>query len=309
MLEIKLQINKDSDIIRLDKFLKNKYTDYTRIEIKKAISEGLVKVNDCEIKPSYKLRISDLVTGKLHKLPEILLKPNKEVPIKIVYEDDSLICINKDSGYPVYPSKHHEYDTIANGLLARFPFLKKEFYGSIRVGIIHRLDKETSGALLVAKKRQVFYNISKLFETRKIKKVYLALVYGNLENKEGYIDVALTRSKKDFRKRIIVSEGNSLNSASKYKEAITFYKVLRSFNGYDLIEAYPKTGRMHQIRAHFLYLGHSVLGDKLYQKLDKINPIKAPRLMLHSYKIEFDYNNKEYKIEVPLPSDFDDFLK
>lgn len=309
MLELNFTISKNNEKTRLDKLLKKYHPEFTRLEIKKAIISGVVKVNGYEVKPSRCLKLGDKITGLLKKLSDIYLRPNDSILIELLYEDSDIIAINKYPGYSVYPSKHHQYNTVANGLLVKFPYLKKEFYGSIRLGIIHRLDKETSGVLLVAKNRDSFYNISKLFEKRLIRKTYLALVCGNLISKEGRIDAALARSFKDIRKRLVVSMKDLKGmNIQKAKQALTDYKVLQSFKKFDLVEVHPQTGRMHQLRAHFLYIGHPILGDRLYSDDKFKSALVVPRLMLHANQVEFTYKNKYYKIEAPLPEDFKNMI-
>lgn len=309
MLKVNFIVKKKYENMRLDKLLKRRYPEFTRFEIKRAILDGIIRVNTQETKPSYFLKVGDQVEGIIKKLSDIYLKPNKDIPIKILYQDSEILAINKDSGYPVYPSRHHQHNTIANGLLVKFPYLKKEFYGSIRLGILHRLDKETSGVLLVAKNRESFYNISKLFEKRLISKTYIALVFGNLEQKEGCVNLTLARSFSDPRKRLVISAPDaSKNKNLKIKQAITCYKVIQSFKNFDLVEMYPKTGRMHQLRAHFFYLNHPILGDNLYWNEEFNRLPVVPRLMLHASKVEFVYKNRNYKIEASLPDEFKQIL-
>ncbi len=305
MISLNLVIRRKFAGLRFDKFLRKIYPEYSRYEIQRAIKEGVILINGAPVKQSYLLKEGDNIVGILKKLADVYLRPNSAVPIQLIFEDENLMAINKPSGYPVYPSKHHEHDTIANGLLARFPYLKKEFYGSIRLGIVHRLDKETSGLLLIAKNRDSFYNISKLFEKRLVKKTYLALVYGNLKKKKDCFKASLVRSFADWRKRIVVSRVDDIASA---KQAITCYKVIASYKDFDLVEVFPKTGRMHQIRVHFLYLNHPILGDRLYKKEENKSLVEVSRLMLHAHRISFRYKGKYYNIEAPIPDDFKKFL-
>lgn len=313
MLKINIKVTKNLEGKRLDKVLKDLYKEYTRKEIKLAIKQGKIKVNYKIVKPSYKITLCDIIKGELKKISDVLLKPNKSIELKIIFEDKNIIAINKTPGIVVVPDKFHKANSIANALIYKFPYLKDEFFGSTRAGILHRLDKETSGVLIVAKTKEVFRDIQKLFLKRKIKKIYLGFCFGNIKEKKGKIRSYLKRSYKDPRKRIVVSKIESFFNGAKL--AITYYEVLKNFKNFCYVKIFPKTGRMHQIRAQFLEISHPILGDKLYRKendtsqakLEKFLEIK--RLMLHCYCLEFFYKNKYYKIEAPLPEDFKKILK
>jgi len=215
--------------------------------------------------------------------------------IKIIYEDDDVLAINKPAGLLV-----HGQDSLVDWLLENYPEIKNVGEDPARPGIVHRLDKDTSGVLLVAKNQRAFEYLKEQFKNRKIKKKYIVLVWGDIKNDKGIIDLPIAKSKKDFRKR--TSTGKV---AGKIREAITEYKVLKRFSVYTLIEVSPQTGRTHQIRVHLKAIGHPVVGDKLY------GPKEAPidRQFLHANSLEFKLlGGSVIKLEADLPEDLKNFL-
>ena len=221
--------------------------------------------------------------------------------LKILYEDKNLLAIDKPAGITVFPEKLTTEKTLIDYLLENFPNLKNVGKPP-RYGIIHRLDKETSGILLVAKNDKSLEFFQKQFKERKVVKKYLALVVGNLKIKEGKIETLIGRSPKDRRKQKVYLLGEPKSKGKR--EAITFYRLLKRFKNYDLIEIETKTGRKHQIRTHLSYLGHPVAGDKLYGFKNQKNPKNLNRLFLHSHYLKIKLpNGKEKEFKSGLPKD------
>ncbi len=226
------------------------------------------------------------------------------IPLDIVYEDKDVVVLNKQAGISVHPSINEPRGTLANALIAKYPEIKNVGDDPIRPGIVHRLDKDTSGLLVVAKNQAAFEFLKKEWQEGKVVKKYLALVWGHPKEK-GEIVSELARSSKDFRKRMVVRPEKQKNKAEeiKGKLAITEYKVIKKFKDFSLVEVYPKTGRMHQIRVHFASLGHSVAGDKIYGK-NKKNPEGLTRQFLHAFYLNFSLSNgKKLALEADLPED------
>jgi len=214
--------------------------------------------------------------------------------VKIIYEDKDVLAINKPAGLLV-----HGPNSLVDWLLKKYPEIKDVGEDSIRPGIVHRLDKDTSGVLLVAKNQKAFEYLKEQFQNRKIKKKYIALVEGNIKDSNGIIDLPIGKSKKDFRKK-----SSTGKIVGKIREAITEYKVLKRFKNFTLVEVFPKTGRTHQIRVHFKAINHPVAGDKLYGRQNNLN-----RQFLHASSLEFNLpNGARIKLEADLPEDLKNFL-
>lgn len=219
--------------------------------------------------------------------------------IKIIYEDDNILAVNKPAGLLV-----HGPDSLVDWLIEKYPEIKKVGEDPERPGIVHRLDKDTSGVLLVAKNQKEFEYLKKQFQDRKIKKKYIALVEGNIKDKEGIINLPIAKSKSDFRKRSAVGK-----TIGKEREAVTEYKVIKKFEKFTLVEAYPKTGRTHQIRVHFKAIGHPVVCDKLYGPKKQICPSGLTRQFLHANAIEFNLpDGSRLQLEADLPRDLQNAL-
>lgn len=245
---------------------------------------------------------------------QLKMQPNFNIPLNIVYEDDDVVVINKQAGISVHPSINEPFGTLANALIARYPEIKNVGENPMRPGIVHRLDKDTSGLLVVAKNKKVFEYLKKEWQDGRVIKKYLALVWGHLKNERGEIKSELTRSIKDFRKRMIVKSKEA--QEIKGKLAVTEYRVVKNYpppfggrvGGYSLVEICPKTGRMHQIRVHMASIGHPVVGDKIYGKKRKIIEGLA-RQFLHAYYLSFSLSSgKKLALEVDLPYDLEQVL-
>lgn len=214
--------------------------------------------------------------------------------VKIIYEDKDVLAINKPAGLLV-----HGPNSLVDWLLKKYPEIKDVGEDSIRPGIVHRLDKDTSGVLLVAKNQKAFEYLKEQFQNRKIKKTYLVLVDEIIKDNSGVINLPIAKSKKDFRKK---TAGGKMVGISR--EAVTEYKVIKRFDKFTLLEVYPKTGRTHQIRVHFKAINHPVAGDKLYGRQNNLN-----RQFLHASSLEFKLpDGSVIKLEADLPEDLKNFL-
>jgi len=217
----------------------------------------------------------------------------------IVYKDENILVIDKPAGITVFPEKPTSEKTLIDYLLERFPELKN--VGTpLRYGIVHRLDKDTSGILLIARNNKTLEFLQKQFQTEKVVKKYLALIVGNLKNEKGTIETLISRSPKDRRKQKVYLPHTP--EAEGKRKAITKYKVLQKLKNYDLIEVEPQTGRKHQIRTHLAYLGHPIVGDKLYgfKNQPSLEGLKKQFLHANCLKIKLPNNQiKEFKSELP----------
>ncbi len=294
---------------RIDKFFAEEFFLYSRSEIVKKIKEGKVLLNGKEVKPKYILEEGDEVKIEDFSHEQKKLLPNEKIKIKIVFEDENILVINKPAGLQVHPSDYQQTDTLTNALLSKYSEITGVHDGSVdsylRPGIVHRLDKDTSGVMVIAKSIEAFDELKKLFKSRHITKKYLAVVCGEVEQDNGVIEKPMARSA-GFSKQIIARE----NTKTKIREATTHYAVIKRYEGYSLLEVVPKTGRMHQIRVHLASLNYPIVGDVIYgSKISsKIDKKIAERQLLHAKTLSFNLGEKHYKFSVKMPKDFKDFL-
>ena len=300
MKAIELVFSQDNDErVRLDKYLSREIEDSSRSYLQKLIKDGYVEVSGSKkknIKPAYNLKPGDRVTVRFPpKNEEEELKVWKR-ELDIIAEDGHLAVINKPAPLVVHPAESHEGRTLVSALLHNFANLSRAG-GKNRPGIVHRLDKGTSGAMVIAKTDHSYYSLKEQFKAREVKKTYYALVIGTPEHKKARIEAPIARDR-DNRTRYCVD-------ARRGKEAISRYRVKRSFAGYSLVEVDLITGRTHQIRVHFSFLGHPVLGDDKYGGKSSLK-IDVPRQMLHSCSLGFKHPGEDRRIEyeAPLPKDF-----
>lgn len=238
--------------VRLDVFLLDKYPDKTRSHIKHWIEDGVAQVNEKIVKAGYSLRKGDVVNvGEI--IEKVISNEPQDIPIDIVYEDDDLAVINKPQGMVVHPAVKNYDGTLVNALMYHLESLSS-INGVIRPGIVHRLDKDTSGLLVVAKNDNAHVSLSKQISTKECKRIYWALVDGVVKS-DGEIKTYIGRDKKNRLKMAVTDDG---------KEAHTIYRVLKNYDKYTLLEFELKTGRTHQIRVHASYMHHPIVGDKLY---------------------------------------------
>jgi len=286
---------------RLDVFLAEKIPELTRSQAKRLIEAGRVTLAETPVtKAKYKVKGGESFSVSVPPPAEIKLEPQEEVPFEILYEDEDLAVINKPAGVVVHPACGHTEGTLVHGLLARLEDLSG-VGGEARPGIVHRLDKDTSGLLVVAKNDRAHLALSEMFQERKIKKTYLALVHGVPKARSGRIDRPIRRHPV-HRKKMTVHEKDG-------REAVTLWRVKEVFRRAALLEVEPLTGRTHQIRVHLASIGHPIVGDELYGGAKPHGP-KAKRQMLHAWKLRFRHprTGKELSFEAPLPEDFEELL-
>lgn len=305
----KIIITQENSGQRIDRFLAAELFSYSRGEIIRNIKDGNILVGGKKIKPSYILKVSDEISVQFAINSTQLIR-NSGLKIKIIHQDEHIIVVDKPAGLKVHPSDFSENNTLVNFLIAHFPEIKNindpstgsgqaSSAGSeFRPGIVHRLDKDTSGVMVVARNQKTFGELKNLFKNRKIEKKYLAVVYGKLEKKKGVIDSPLARAE-NYKKQVIAGQ----KTKTKIRPAITEYNVVQEFANHSLLEAYPKTGRMHQIRIHLTSIGHPIVGDKTYmlKKYKIINMVK--RQMLHAETLKFTLFEQDYSFQAPVPND------
>lgn len=293
------EITDEKDIgIRIDKYLSIKIDSKSRSFIQGLVDSNLVKVNDKEIKSNYKLKKDDLIYVELPEPIELDVKPEK-MNLNIIYEDKDIIIIDKPQGVVVHPAPGNYTGTLVNGLLYHCKDLSG-INGVIRPGIVHRIDKDTSGILVIAKNDEAHNILAEQFKEHSIKREYYALVEGRFSNLEGTINKPLGRHKKDRLKIAIVEDG---------KKAITHYKVLEQYNNNtSLIKCILETGRTHQIRVHMASIGHPLVGDPLYGS--KKQKFKLQGQVLHAKTLGFIHPiTKEYvEFDSELPKYYLDLL-
>lgn len=281
---------------RLDIFLQHKFPSFSRSHIKNMIEKNCVFVNGKQVKSGYKLRENDKISVTI-KAPEKISTEEEDVPFDIVYEDDDVVVVNKPQGLVVHPCTSTKSGTLVNGLLHRVKNLSG-INGVLRPGIVHRLDKDTSGLLVVAKNDKAHIALQEQIKNKTCKRIYLAVLTGNLKEDSGEIVTKIARDKKDRKKMAVADVG---------REAITNYRVLERFKDVCLVEFSLKTGRTHQIRVHAKYLNHPVVGDKVYGK--EVKGLNGQ--LLHAYKLSFIHptTGKEVSFTAPLPDYFENYLQ
>ncbi|MSR66031.1 MAG: RluA family pseudouridine synthase [Pedosphaera sp.] len=289
---------------RMDSFLRERFEETSRALWQRLIRGGQVLVNGCKTKPNHKPKIAELISIDW-PAPEPSENLAEEIPLEILYEDEYLLVLNKQPGIVVHPGAGHRKGTLVNALLHHCAGKLSGIGGVERPGIVHRLDKDTSGCLVIAKDDFTHQNLSRQLANRKVTKIYLALLCGNLRKEKGEIHEPIARHPK-FRKKMTVT--------AKGRPSHTSFQVQERFNGAVLVEAQLHTGRTHQIRVHFQHLGHPVIGDLVYgERANRIATRKAilpGRQMLHAKRIEFIHpkTRKTLRIDAPLPEDFKQVL-
>lgn len=285
--------------IRLDKVVTQLNNEISRMMVKKLLDENKILVNDKIEKASYKVKINDVIEVADIELKEIDLRA-QEIPLDVLYEDDDIILVNKAKGMVVHPANGNLDGTLVNALMAKCKDSLSGIGGEIRPGIVHRLDKDTSGVIIVAKNDKAHINLSTQIKNKKMKKTYICLVRGNIPNEDATIDMPIARSKKDRKKMAVDKDG---------KNAITHFRVLKRYNGYSLLEVNIETGRTHQIRVHLSHIGYPIVGDEVYS--NGKNPFGVKGQMLHAKSLEFTHptTSKRMKIEAPIPEYFEKTLQ
>lgn len=294
----KLIVDKSLVSYRLDKLISIKFEQLSRTYVNNLIDDGHILVNEKKSKPSYKVKENDVISIDIPEAKPIDIKP-EDIPLDIIYEDDDLLVINKPQGMVVHPAHGHYEKTLVNALLAHCKDLSG-INGNLRPGIVHRIDKDTSGLIVVSKN-----DVSHLFLAEQLKdhtmhREYFALVKGYIKENEGKIDLPIARSKQNRQKMAVDGVDG--------KKAITYFNVEKRFNDYTLLRCKLMTGRTHQIRVHLSYIGHPVEGDSVYSKTK--NRLYDNGQLLHAYKLTFIHpkTKKEMSFECPLPQYFIDII-
>ena len=285
---------------RIDTVIALTIDSLTRSAVQKLISDGNVLVNDAPVVKNYKAKSGDIVKVTI-PVPVLLNAEPQDIPLDIVYEDDDLLVVNKPKGMVVHPAPGNLDGTLVNALMFHCGGSLSGINGVIRPGIVHRIDKDTSGLLIVAKNDFAHLNLAEQIKEHSFTRKYKAVVHGNIKDDEGTIDAPLGRSPKD-RKKMAVTDKNSRN-------AVTHFTVLERFGSFTFVECKLETGRTHQIRVHMAYKGHPVAGDTVYGP--KNTPKELLGQCLHAGLIGFIHpRTGEYlEFEAPLPEYFDNFLK
>lgn len=283
---------------RLDKYIAQKQESLSRVMIQKLIEEGNILVNGEKSKPSYNVQEGDKITIQIPEVKATDLKA-QEIPLDIIYEDDDIIVVNKAKGMVVHPAVGNPDGTLVNAIMAHCKGNLSGIGGELRPGIVHRLDKDTSGLLIIAKNDKAHLEMSEQIQKRQVKKTYLALVRGAISENEATINMPIGRSTRDRKKMAVTKNG---------KEAITHFKVLDRFVGYTYLQVRIETGRTHQIRVHMAEIGHPVVGDMVYS--NGKNEFGVEGQMLHATSLEFKHpiTGKEMHLEAPLPEYFEEVL-
>ncbi len=292
-------VNDENNGKRLDIYIQSIFSNLTRSHIKKLIEDGCVQYNNKTVKCGEKIKFGANINVTIEE-PKPLSVEAENIKLDIVYEDDDLAVINKPSGMVVHPANGNTNGTLVNALLFNLKNLSG-INGIIRPGIVHRLDKDTSGLLIVAKNDISHVNLAKQIETKKCHRYYLALCNGNFKDDVGIIQTGYGRSPKNRKQMAVFDLGEG-------KKAITEYRVIERFGNYTLVEYKLQTGRTHQIRVHSKYIGHSIVGDLTYGVKNK--EFKTNGQLLHAYKIEFEQptTKKWLTFETKLPEEFEKIL-
>lgn len=284
--------------VRLDAYIAQKCENLSRTMIQKLIEDGEILVNGQEKKISYKTKQGDVIEIHIPEAKEINLKA-QDIPLDVVYEDDDIIIVNKPKGIVVHPANGNPDGTLVNAVMSLCKGSLSGIGGEIRPGIVHRLDKDTSGLIIIAKNDVAHINLSKQIKDRRVKKIYIALVKGNVSENEATVNMPIGRSTKDRKKMAVRKDG---------KEAITHFKVLKRYGKYTLLELKIDTGRTHQIRVHMAEIGHPVVGDMIYS--NGKNEFGIEGQMLHAKSLDFQHpvTGKQIHLEAELPKYFEEIL-
>ena len=280
---------------RIDKVLTSLEPEITRSQLKNLINDGHVTVNGQAVKPKYKVQAGDKISLVKPEPQSLELTP-ENIPLDIVYEDDDVIVVNKPQGMVVHPAPGHPDHTLVNALLYHSPL--STINGTFRPGIVHRIDKDTSGLLMVAKNDLAHQSLAEQLRNKTNKREYLALVYGQIKEDEGTIDAPLGRNPQDRKKQAVVKGG---------RHAVTHFKVMKRYDNFTLVKCILETGRTHQIRVHMKYIGHPLVGDPLYGPRKVIG---KDGQFLHAALLGFKHprTGEELVFEAPLPENFQKML-
>ncbi len=295
----KYKIGEENVNFRIDKIVPILTNNITRMMAQRLIEEGKILVNNKKEKPSYKVRVNDIISIEIPEVTDTEIIP-ENIDLDILYEDDDIIIVNKAKGMVVHPANGNYTGTLVNALLYKCKDSLSGIGGEKRPGIVHRLDKDTSGVIIVAKNDKAHVNLAEQIKEHSVKKTYIALVKGIVKDNEATIDMPIARSKKDRKKMDVDKDG---------KSAITHFKVIQRYQGYSLLKVNIETGRTHQIRVHLSKIGYPIVGDMVYS--NGKNEFNVEGQMLHARSIEFKHPTTGNKmvIEAPIPKYFNEILK
>ena len=287
--------------LRLDRFLSEELEDHSRSFLQKLIKEGLVTVDGKPVKANYRLSAGQQVSVQVREPEEVNIEP-QEMPLDILYEDGDVCIVNKPKGMVVHPAAGHYRDTLVNGIMYHCQDSLSGINGSLRPGIVHRIDKDTTGALIICKNDRAHSCIAEQLKEHTITRRYRAIIIGNLSEDEGTVDAPIGRHPTQ-RKKMAVNRNNG-------KRAVTHYRVLARFRGYTYIECRLETGRTHQIRVHMASIGHPLLGDTVYGPAKQAYPSLEGQT-LHAMVIGFVHptTGAYMEFEAPLPGYFAELLQ
>ena len=298
----KIQVKAINEKIRLDAYISKEIEDLSRSMIQKLLEEDKINVNGKIEKPSYKVQEGDIIEVSIEKPKEVKIEA-QDIPLDIIYEDNDILVVNKQKGLVVHPANGNPDGTLVNAIMAHCKDSLSGIGGELRPGIVHRLDKDTSGLLIIAKNDKAHIQVSEQIKNREVKKTYIALVRGTIAEDEATINMPIGRSTKDRKKMAVTKNG---------KEAVTHFKVLNRYTtnkgSYTLLEIKIDTGRTHQIRVHMAEIGHPVIGDSVYS--NGKNEFGVEGQCLHAKRLEFVHpiTGKEMKLEAPLPKYFQNII-
>ncbi len=300
MNEVVFEITPEMEGERIDKCISNYVETLSRSYIQKIIKEGKAYINDAPVKSNYKVRVDDKVQFTIPDCEEPDIPP-QDIPLDIIYEDKDVLIVNKPKNMVVHPAPGHYEGTLVNAIMYHCHNDLSGINGVLRPGIVHRIDKDTTGSLIICKNDEAHRKIAEQLKEHSITRKYRAIVYGRISNDEGVVDAPIGRHPTD-RKKMAINERNG-------KPAITHYKVLERFEKYTYIECQLETGRTHQIRVHMTSIGHPLLGDEVYGNAKC--PFKLEGQTLHAMTIGFIHpsTNQYVEYEAPLPEYFERLLQ
>ena len=293
----KIMVNQNDVGKRIDSYIARN-TELSRTNIQRFIENGKIQVNLKSTKVSYKVQENDEITIEEEKPKETSLKA-QNIPIKVLYEDNDIIVVNKPKGMVVHPANGNPDGTLVNAIMAICKDSLSGIGGEIRPGIVHRIDKDTSGVLIIAKNDKAHINLSEQIKNHEVEKTYIALIKGIVKENEATINMPIGRSTKDRKKMAVRKDG---------KNAITHFKVLERFDNYTLLEIKIETGRTHQIRVHLSEIGYPIIGDEVYSNGKNKWGVKGQCLHAKSLKFKHPITGKEMFIEADLPEYFEEVL-
>ena len=309
-METNTELTVDTGGERLDRYVSEQLPELSRAAVQRLIGEGNILVDGRVRKASYRVQAGETISVSVPPPESAVAQPEK-IPLDIIYEDENVIVVNKPAGMVVHPAAGHSGGTLVNAVLAHTPNLNVG--GVERPGIVHRLDSETSGLIVVAKNDAAMRDLQAQFKARRVHKTYLALIVGQIKPPRGKIDAPIGRDPKHRQRMTVIPIPHPPSLIGKGgrglgRDSVTIYRTIANFDGYTLIEALPQTGRTHQIRVHLAFMGFPVVGDAIYGK--KKNSLGLARQFLHAWKLALTLpNGRPANFTAPLPEDLQTVLE